>query len=227
MGEMKTLITLSLAAWMALAVSTFAQNDTNQPVGEPRTKQGDGDKPHQKKPDLMGAHLPPDEMQRLVAAKDKAKNDPTVRSLQEARSAIDAQLENAMRAAMLSADPSLGPILDKVKAARGRAKDLRDRFESLTPEQKMALKAARESVKTDPTVQAAREKFKAASGPEAKKDAARELFQAMRVAVLKQNPELEPLLDLLGPPRHKRMGPTSEGGKGSPDPENQTENPVM
>jgi hypothetical protein len=208
---MKTLITLSLTAWMT--VSLVAQTDTNQPVGKPHAEEGGRDKPHQKKRGPMSVNLPPDEMQHLAAAREKAKNDPTVRSLQEARAAIDVQLENAMRAAMLSADSSLGPILDKVKAARGRAKDLRDRFESLTPEQKVALKAARESVKTDPAVQAAREKFRAAQGPESKKDAARELLQAMRAAVLKQNPELEPLLDLLRPPRD-RTGPSPGGGEG-------------
>ncbi|MBJ7258931.1 MAG: hypothetical protein JHD33_05255 [Chthoniobacterales bacterium] len=221
---MKTLITLSLTAWMA--VSLVAQTDTTQPVGKPHAKEGARDKPHQKKRGPMDVNLPPDEMQPLAAAREKAKNDPTVRSLQEARAAIDVQLENAMRAAMLSADPSLGPILDKVKAARGRAKDLRARFESLRPEQKLALKAARESVKTDPAVQAAREKFRAAQGPEAKKDAARELLQAMRAAVLEQNPELGPLLDLLRPPRD-RKGPSPGGGEGTSEPEDPTETPVM
>jgi len=225
LGAMKNLITLSLAALVALAVSSVAQNDTNQPF-HPPGKDGGWDKPHQRKHDKMGDNLPPEEMQRLAAAKEKAKNDPTVRSLQEARTAIDTQLENAMRAAMMAADPTLGPVLDKIKEARARAKGMRDRFESLTPEQKESLKAARESVKNDPAVQAAREKIRAAQGPEAKKDATRELLQATKAAVLKQNPELEPLLDRLGPPRHDRMPPPS-AQVGGPSSDNPMEEPAM
>jgi hypothetical protein len=92
-------------------------------------------KPHWKKHGKPGgpmAGLPPEEAQRLAAARDKAKDDPTVRSLKEARDAIDAQLENAMSAAILAADPGLAPTLEKVNQSRDRAKGMRDRFESLT-----------------------------------------------------------------------------------------------
>jgi len=217
---MKTLTTLSLTALMA--VSAVAQNAITPPA------QGEGwDKSHQKKHGQMGVNLPPEEMQSLAAAKEKAKNDPTVRSLLEARKAIDTQLENAMRAAMLTADPTLGPVLDKLKQARTRAKDVRDRFESLTPEQKESLKAARESVKNDPAVQVAREKIRAAQGPEAKKQAALELHQAVKDAVLKQNPELAPLLDRLGPPHRGCMGFAPDNGGGGSSPENPMEEPAM
>ena len=145
------------------------------------------------------AGLPPEEAQRLAAAREKAKEDPTVRSLKEAREAVDGQLEKAMDAAILAADPGLAPTLEKVKQSRDRAKGMRDRFESLAPEQRQQLRAARMAAKDDPAVAAAREKLKAADSPEARRQAGRDMRQAMKAAVLKQSPELAPLLEKLGP----------------------------
>ena len=172
------------------------------------------EKPHKKQhgPPGEGANLTPDEAQRLRAAREKAKNDPTIKSLREARDAIDAQLENAMNAAIVAADASLAPVVEKIKAARGRAKDARDKFESMTPEQMEALKAARQTAKDDPAVVAAREKMKSAQDPEAKREAAREFHEAMKASITKQNPSLAPLLDKIGPPR----GGPGEGMGGPP-----------
>ena len=159
-------------------------------------------KPHWKKQGKPGgpmAGLPPDEAQRLAAAREKAKDDPTVRSLKEAREAIDAQLENAMSAAILAADPGLAPALEKVKQSRDRAKGMRDRFESLTPEQRQQLRAARMAAKDDPEVVAARDKMKAAESPEARREAGQAMHQAMKAAILKKDPDLAGLLDKLGP----------------------------
>jgi hypothetical protein len=125
-----------------------------------------------------------------------------------------------MHAAMLSADSSLGPVLDKVKAARDRAKDMRGKFEALTPEQKKQLKAALSAAKDDPTVQAAREKMRNAEGPEAKREAGREMHQAMKAAMLKADPRLAPLLEKLGPGIMGRdRGPQGDGPQGPPPPE--------
>jgi hypothetical protein len=159
-------------------------------------------KPHWKKHGKPGgpmAGLPPEEAQRLAAAREKAKDDPTVRSLKEAREALDGQLEKAMDAAILAADPGLAPTLEKVKQSRDRAEGMRDRFESLTPEQRQQLRAARMAAKGDSAVAAAREKMKAADSPEARREAGRAMRQAMKAAMLKQNPDLAPLLEQLGP----------------------------
>lgn len=157
--------------------------------------------------------LPPGEAQRLAAAREKAKNDPTVRSLKEARDAVDRQLESAMNAAMLAADPGLAPVLEKVKQSRERAKGMRDRFESLTPEQREQLKSARDKAKEDPEVAAAREKMKSADSPEARREAGQAMREVMKAAMLKQNPSLAGLLEQLGPP------PAGPGAPMGPPPE--------
>lgn len=204
---------LCAAALFAGSLPVHAQDPGQNPAqgpghpGKPKWGKKDG-------PPGGAPNLTREEAQRFQQAREKAKDDPTVRSLQQAREAIDKQLEAAMDAAMTAADPTLGPVLEKVKQSRGRARDMRDKFESLTPEQRQALKAARDSVKDDPTVVAAREKMKAAEGPEAKREAARELHQAIKAAIAKQNPALAPLLDQLGPPPG---GPRGPGGPGGPD----------
>jgi len=202
---MKILLILSLGL-VAVAAPLSAQQDIDQDRPEP---QGIG-RPFWKKNGPPGAKLTPDERQRLAAAREKAKDDPTVQSLREAKEKVGEQLANAMRASMLAADPSLGPTLDKIKEARDRAKDMREKFRSLTPEQRQQLKAARQKAKDDPTVQAAREKLREAQGPEAKRSAAREMREAMKAAMLKADPSLGSLLDQLGPP-----GP---GGPDGPPP---------
>lgn len=158
-----------------------------------------------------GAALTPDEQQRLTAAREKAKDDPTVRSLKEAKDALESQLDSAMHSAMLAADSSLAPVLEKIKGARDRAKDMRGKFESLTPEQQEKLKQARFAAKDDPAVAAAREKLEAATDPESKRAAAMEMHEAVKAAVLKSNPDLAPLLDQLKP----GMGMKGFGKKGS------------
>jgi Spy/CpxP family protein refolding chaperone len=195
---MKKLLILSLGLIAAAAPLSAQNDDQSQP-----DSQGTGRAPwkkHDKKHGPPGANLTPDERQRLSAAREKAKDDPTVQSLREAREKVGEQLVSAMRSAMLAADPSLGPTLDKIKEARDRAKGMRDKFRSLTPEQGQQLKAAREKAKDDPTVQAAREKMREARGPEAKRAAARELHEAMKAAMLKADPALASLLEQLRPP---------------------------
>jgi hypothetical protein len=147
--------------------------------------------------------LSADERQRLAAARERAKNDPTVRSLEQARQAIDDQLQNAMNAAMVAADPALAPTLEKVKASRERAKGMSNRFGSLSPEQREQLKAAQQKAMQDPAVIAAREKMKAAESPEARREASGAMRAAVQAAVAKESPELVPLLEQLGPPEQR------------------------
>jgi Spy/CpxP family protein refolding chaperone len=165
--------------------------------GKPGKKDG---KPPRDKGPFAGADISPDEAKRLAAAREKAEQDPTVRSLKEARAAVEQQLENAMSAAILSADPGLAPALERIKQARNRARNMRDKFESLDPSQKAALMKARNEAKDDPTVVAAREKMKAAKTPEQRREAGKAMHEAMKAAMTKANPELAKVLNELGPP---------------------------
>ncbi len=225
---MKSLILpglLCAALMFSVAARASAQTPTPSPTPladkpvEPGDKKG-GKKPkgdkHGPPPGQEMAGLTPDEAKRLGEARKKAEQDSTVRSLLEARRAIDQQLEGAMNAAILSADPSLAPVLEKVKGARGRFEGMRDRFKSLTEEERKALKTARDAAKDDPSVVAAREKLKNATTPEAKREAGRAMYEAMQAAMTKQNAALAPLLQKLGPPPPPPGEPPMPGGPGAP-----------
>jgi len=54
--------------------------------------------------------LTPAERDQLMAARKKAQEDQTVKDTEKAA-------RDAMRAAMLKADPTIGPVLDKIEAA--------------------------------------------------------------------------------------------------------------
>lgn len=192
-----------------------AGEEKPSPAGSPADQPGW--KKHGKPRGPEAAGLDREEAQRLAAAREKAKNDPTVRSLQAARDSVEQQFENAMKAAILAADPSLAPTLEKISQSRERAKGMRDRFESLTPEQRQQLQTAREATKNDPAVVAAREKMKSAGTPEARREAGKAMHEAMKAAMIKQNPDLAPLLEKLGPPPPPPHGGGGGGGRmGSP-----------
>lgn len=200
---------LCAASLVGSGTSLVAQADNrpDRPDGPPSFEPGRGHPPG-KKGKYRGEKpiLSPDDAQRLKAAHEKVKGDPAIQSLKEQRDAIEAQLVKAMNAALLAADPTLAPVLDKVQNARKNAKETRKAFESLTPEQKESLKAARESIKDDPAVSAARAKMKAATTPEAKQQAEQELHAARKAALLQKNPALAPLLEKLGPPPGRGAG---------------------
>ena len=214
---MKTLIVLLLGFLAAVAPLSAQDIPKPQPDGLGAWKH------HGKKHGRpSGPNLTPEEREKLSAAREKANQDPTVQSLREAKEKVGEQLASAMRAAMLAADPSLSSALDKIQAARDRAKEMKQKFRSLTPEQRKQLKAARMAAQDDPAVQAAREKLRTAQGPEAKRAAAKEMHEAIKAAMLKVDPSLAPLLEQLGPgafgPPHKR-GP---GRHGEDDPDGPT-----
>jgi len=216
-------ISFLLVGVLAAVTPLTAQDDSQPRPGGPG---GDlhGKKHGRPQGPPAGANLTPEEQQKISAAREKAKDDPTVRSLREAKDALEDQLATAVRAAMLAADPSLGPTLDKIGQARDRAKNMRDKFESLTAEQKQQLKAARIAAKDDPAVTAAREAMRSAEGPEAKREAAKKLHEAVKAAMLKSNPALGPLLEQLGPglmgrpPHHRGKDGRPQGGEGPPPP---------
>ena len=74
------------------------------------------------------ANLSDGDRQKLMAAREIAKNDPAVLAAEELkknaktpeeRHAAMEQFHKAMKAALLKADPSLGPILDQLKPPQG------------------------------------------------------------------------------------------------------------
>ena len=74
------------------------------------------------------ANLSEGDRQKLMAAREKAKDDPAVLAAEELmknaknpgdRHAAMEQFHKAMKAALLKADPTLGPILDQLKPPQG------------------------------------------------------------------------------------------------------------
>lgn len=64
------------------------------------------------------AVLTPEERQKLKEAHRKAKNDPAVKSAEATRETDRRGYHRAMRDAMLRADPSVAPILEKMRENR-------------------------------------------------------------------------------------------------------------
>jgi hypothetical protein len=60
------------------------------------------------------AKLPAEERAKLRAAHEIAIRDPAVRAARQQRTRANKKYHDALRAAMLKADPSLQPILDKI-----------------------------------------------------------------------------------------------------------------
>lgn len=212
---MKYPITAGILCAAAVALSGLPAAAQNQERPGPPPGFGPGQPGKHKErggPPGTPANLTREEAKRLAEAREKAMEDPTVRSLREARDAVEEQLQAAMASAMLAADPSLAPILEKIKEARGRAKGMRDRFESMPEQDKKALKEARKAAMNDPAVVAARERMKQAKSPEERMEAGRAMHEAVKAAMIKQNPALAPLLERLGPP----PPPPGPGGPDGP-----------
>jgi Spy/CpxP family protein refolding chaperone len=60
------------------------------------------------------ANLPPEERQKLKAAHEKAMQDPGLKAAQDKLRQARKEFRDSMRAAMLKADPTIQPILDKM-----------------------------------------------------------------------------------------------------------------
>jgi uncharacterized protein YbaA (DUF1428 family) len=66
------------------------------------------------------ANLSPDERQKFEAARQKAMQDPSVQAAHDKMRQAHKEFRDAMRAAMLKADPSIQPILNKMPAGNRR-----------------------------------------------------------------------------------------------------------
>lgn len=126
---MKTtrLLLLTLAAGATLPVTgLFAQ--TTAPAATPSvsapasTAKADADEEEGDKGQMARyAALTPEEQAKLRAANKIARNDPAVLAAKANRKADPRAFREARQAALIKADPSVGPIIEKMKAAR-RAK---------------------------------------------------------------------------------------------------------
>ena len=70
------------------------------------------------------ASLSPEEKQKLRAAHKAAMQDPTVQAAKANKSSDKKAFRMAVREAMLKSDPSVGPILEKLKEERHPGKNL-------------------------------------------------------------------------------------------------------
>ena len=66
------------------------------------------------------ANLSPEERQKFEAARQKATQDPSVQAAHDKMRQAHKEFQEAMRAAMLKADPSIQPILNKMPAGHRR-----------------------------------------------------------------------------------------------------------
>ena len=69
------------------------------------------------------AVLTPEERQKLMAAHRRAKEDPAVKAAEATRETDRKSFHKAMKEAMLRADPSLAPILEKLRENRPSKKN--------------------------------------------------------------------------------------------------------
>ncbi len=107
--KIKSLITMSiLIGALQLSPVMFGQGASS---GAP----GRGDRWQQRL-----ANLSPEEREKLKAARQKAMQDPSVQAAHEKMKQAHQEFMTSMHAAMLKADPSIQPILDKIpKGGRG------------------------------------------------------------------------------------------------------------
>ena len=149
-------------------------------------------------------NLPPDVRARFEAAREKVMQDPKIKELKAKADSATGELRTAVREAMMKADPGLADLLkqnvgNKFKAGKdgGKPGAEHPNLDQLSDADRKKLMAARETAKADPTVQAAEEKRKAAATPEDRRAAEEEFHKAIRAAVLKADPSLEPILNQL------------------------------
>ncbi|PYK32386.1 MAG: hypothetical protein DME57_00140 [Verrucomicrobia bacterium] len=106
--KLKSAVTLSiLAATLQFAPTVFSQD-------QDRGQRG-------KRWEQRLANLSPEERQKLQAARQKAMQDPGVQASREKMRQAHKEFRDAMHSAMLKADPSIQPVLDKIPKRNGGA----------------------------------------------------------------------------------------------------------
>jgi hypothetical protein len=83
--------------------------------------------------DIMES-LTPAERKQLIEARKKAKDDPAVVEARGKAEAAHKAVMDANKAAMLKADPTIGPVLDKIEAAmKAKKEEWKNRQEHRQP----------------------------------------------------------------------------------------------
>ena len=131
----------------------------NRPPPPPAREQG----PVHKSLARFLESLPPETRKRFEAAREKALEDPKLQELRQAADRAKRDFLKAMRDKMLEIDPGLADIIKKRagerKSWRGwREEGTRSGLGNLSEDELEKLMSAREKAKSDPAVQAAREK---------------------------------------------------------------------
>ena len=105
--RMKSLVAMSILAVGFQFAPTVLGQDEEQGRGGRRWEQ-------------RLANLSPEERQKLQAARQRAMQDPAVQAAHDKMRQVHKEFRDAMRAAMLKADPSIQPILNKIPAPNRR-----------------------------------------------------------------------------------------------------------
>lgn len=213
---------LAVTACSALPLGTMrAQAPSPSPAATPASTPTDSsatDKPHGKGKTGHGAifrDLAPEDRQKLMAARKAALADPAVQS---AKAGGDKRAAaKAMREAMLRSDPSVGPLLDKVRAekrqertrgpspapgtvttAKGggvkRGGAVSQQLAFLPADERARLIGASRTAQGDPKVVALRQAWTAAATPEAKVQAGKAYRTGLRDVMLRNDPSLAPIV---------------------------------
>lgn len=150
-------------------------------------------------------NLTPDEQARLQAARRATARDPAVVAARRA-------LMQAERDAMLRQDPTLGPVLDKMRpggegggGGGARRAPLAAPAEGdgralamLTPDERARLATAQRAARTDPAVVSARQAMGSATTPEARRAARQAMQEALRAAMLRTDAGIGTVLEKVG-----------------------------
>lgn len=213
---MKNRRTLLLAsALCAMAVTIQAQTPAPSPEAS------EAGKPHERghghRIDRMAESLPEDIRDRFRELHAEAMQDPKIQELRAKAQAASKEFRDAMREAMSERDPELAEKVrshfEKRWKKDGDAKPWKQKIEeavkSLPPGEKDRFEKAREIAKQAPAVQQAEAKLQAAQSPVERREASKELREAMRAAMLTADPSLADVLDKIRP--QKPSGPPEDG----------------
>jgi hypothetical protein len=206
---MKTIALISLLATLATGPLPAQspepeENISNQKPGNVREQIRE--KVREKMQQRREERLSPDERKRFEAARQKALDDPEIARLRENAESANRAFFDAMRRKMQEIDPGLAEVLGKAGGPREGVGSKRrpPGLESLDEGERQRLQAAREIAAQTPSVQAAEQKRAAAQTPEERRTASEAYFDAMRTAILQADPSLEPTLDKIRPPHHRK-----------------------
>lgn len=200
----------SLLAIAALAGSPLVATAQQPATTPPAKADSDKHKDWKKHREFMEG-LPEDVRKRFKEAKEEAMKNPEIQALREKAEAASKELRDAVRNAIAEKNPDLAEQLAnhlKTKDGEPKEKDKKHRksdkpeaapAKKLPPEERSRLEAAREIAKQAPSVQSAEAAMKAATTPEARRDAAGNFQKAMHEAILTADPSLADVLEKIKP----------------------------